>query len=33
MKRIGITGRSGFIGTHLANTIYLYKDKYELIRF
>lgn len=33
MKRIGITGRSGFIGTHLANNIYLYKDKYELIDF
>jgi len=33
MKRIGITGKSGFIGTHLANTIYLYKDKYELINF
>lgn len=33
MKRVGITGKSGFIGTHLANTIYLYKDKYELIDF
>jgi len=33
MLRIGITGRSGFIGTHLANTIYLYKHKYELIDF
>lgn len=33
MKRIGITGKSGFIGTHLANTLYLYKDKYELIEF
>ena len=30
---IGITGQSGFIGTHLANTIYLYKDKYKLIQF
>jgi UDP-2-acetamido-2,6-beta-L-arabino-hexul-4-ose reductase len=30
---IGITGQSGFIGTHLANTIYLYKDKYKLIPF
>jgi len=33
MKRIGITGKSGFIGTHLANNIFLYKDKYELIDF
>ena len=33
MKRIGITGKSGFIGTHLANNIYLSKDKYELIDF
>jgi UDP-2-acetamido-2,6-beta-L-arabino-hexul-4-ose reductase len=30
---IGITGQSGFIGTHLANTIYLYKDKYVLVDF
>lgn len=30
---IGITGQSGFIGTHLANTILLYKDKYKLIQF
>lgn len=30
---IGITGQSGFIGTHLANTIYLYKDKYQLVQF
>lgn len=30
---IGITGQSGFIGTHLANTIYLYKEKYKLIPF
>ena len=33
MIRIGITGQSGFIGTHLANTIYLYKDKYKLVDF
>jgi len=33
MKRIGITGKSGFIGTHLSNNIYLHKDKYELINF
>jgi len=30
---IGITGQSGFIGTHLANTIYLDKVKYKLIDF
>lgn len=33
MIRIGITGKAGFIGTHLANNIYLYKDKYKLIDF
>lgn len=33
MIRIGITGKSGFIGTHLANNIYLHKKKYELIEF
>lgn len=33
MIRIGITGKAGFIGTHLANNIYLFKDKYELIDF
>ena len=33
MIRIGITGKAGFIGTHLSNNIYLYKDKYELIDF
>jgi UDP-2-acetamido-2,6-beta-L-arabino-hexul-4-ose reductase len=33
MIRIGITGQSGFIGTHLANTIYLFKEKYKLISF
>ena len=33
MIKVGITGKSGFIGTHLANTIYLYKEKYELIDF
>lgn len=33
MKRIGITGKAGFIGSHLANNIYLYKDRYELIDF
>jgi UDP-2-acetamido-2,6-beta-L-arabino-hexul-4-ose reductase len=33
MKKIGITGKSGFIGTHLSNTIYLDKEKYKLIEF
>jgi UDP-2-acetamido-2,6-beta-L-arabino-hexul-4-ose reductase len=33
MKRIGITGKSGFIGTHLSNTIYLQKEKYQLVDF
>ena len=33
MKRIGITGKSGFIGTHLWNTINLQKEKYQLVDF
>ena len=33
MIRIGITGKSGFIGTHLSNNIYLFKNKYQLIDF
>ena len=33
MKKIGITGKSGFIGSHLSNTLYLYKKKYELVEF
>jgi UDP-2-acetamido-2,6-beta-L-arabino-hexul-4-ose reductase len=33
MKKIGVTGKSGFIGTHLSNTIYLKKEKYKLIDF
>jgi UDP-2-acetamido-2,6-beta-L-arabino-hexul-4-ose reductase len=33
MKRIGITGKSGFIGTHLSNTINLQKEKYQVIDF
>jgi UDP-2-acetamido-2,6-beta-L-arabino-hexul-4-ose reductase len=33
MKRIGITGKSGFIGTHLSNKINLAKEKYQLIEF
>ena len=33
MIRIGITGKSGFIGTHLSNAIYLKREKYKLINF
>lgn len=33
MIRVGITGRSGFIGTHLYNTLGLFPGKYERIPF
>jgi len=33
MLKIGITGQAGFVGTHLFNTLSLYKDQYELIEF
>ncbi len=33
MIKIGITGQSGFIGTHLYNTLSLFPDKYTLIPF
>ena len=33
MIKIGITGQSGFIGTHLFNTLSLFKDKFILIPF
>lgn len=33
MLRIGITGQSGFIGTHLFNTLGLYPEKYTRIPF
>ena len=33
MLRIGITGQSGFIGTHLFNTLGLYPEKYIRIPF
>ena len=33
MKRIGITGRNGFIGTHLYNTLKLHEEKYEIVEF
>lgn len=31
--KVGITGQSGFVGTHLYNTLSLYKDEFELIPF
>ncbi|OFX88795.1 MAG: epimerase [Bacteroidetes bacterium GWF2_33_16] len=33
MLKIGITGQSGFVGTHLYNTLGLKPDKYERINF
>lgn len=33
MLKIGITGQSGFIGTHLFNTLGLFPDKFERISF
>lgn len=33
MLKVGITGQTGFIGTHLYNTLGLYKDKFERIPF
>ncbi len=33
MLKIGITGQTGFIGTHLFNTLNLNKDKYQTIPF
>jgi len=33
MIKVGITGESGFIGTHLSNTILLSKDEFVLITF
>ncbi len=33
MLKIGITGQSGFIGTHLFNTLSLSPDKFQLIPF
>lgn len=32
-RRVGITGQSGFIGTHLYNTLGLYPDRFERIPF
>lgn len=33
MIRVGITGQSGFVGTHLYSTLGLYPDKFERIPF
>lgn len=33
MKRIGITGQNGFIGSHLFNTLGLFPEKYVRIKF
>jgi UDP-2-acetamido-2,6-beta-L-arabino-hexul-4-ose reductase len=33
MIKVGITGQSGFVGTHLFNTLGLYPDKFERIPF
>lgn len=33
MLRVGITGQTGFIGTHLYDTLGLYPDRYERIPF
>lgn len=33
MLKIGITGQSGFLGTHLYNTLGLFPEKYERIYF
>jgi UDP-2-acetamido-2,6-beta-L-arabino-hexul-4-ose reductase len=33
MLKVGITGQSGFIGTHLYNTLNLNKDKFQTIPF
>lgn len=33
MKKIGITGQNGFVGSHLYNTLGLYPDKFERVNF
>lgn len=33
MIKVGITGQSGFVGTHLYNTLNLFLDKYERVTF
>lgn len=33
MKKVGVTGQNGFVGTHLYNTLGLYPKKYERVNF
>jgi UDP-2-acetamido-2,6-beta-L-arabino-hexul-4-ose reductase len=33
MKKVGITGQNGFVGSHLYNTLGLYPEKFERIHF
>jgi UDP-2-acetamido-2,6-beta-L-arabino-hexul-4-ose reductase len=33
MIRVGITGRSGFIGYHLYQTLNLYEEEFSLVEF
>lgn len=33
MKKIGITGQNGFVGTHLYNTLKLHKEEFQCIDF
>ena len=33
MLKVGITGQAGFVGTHLFNTLSLYKDRFEPVEF
>jgi UDP-2-acetamido-2,6-beta-L-arabino-hexul-4-ose reductase len=33
MIRVGITGKSGFIGYHLCQTINLFKEEFALVEF
>jgi len=33
MKRVGITGQKGFIGSHLYNTLQLYPNEFERVPF
>ena len=33
MIKVGITGESGFIGSHLRNTLLLYKEEFEIVPF
>ena len=33
MIRVGVTGQAGFVGSHLYNTLALYKDEFERVDF